>query len=71
MTETGESGWKITSSQIAKIRDTGKANDCILGLLHSAEGYAEAKKIELIFGKDVKVYKALIQELKSLKHYKY
>lgn len=35
------------------------------------QGYAEAKKIELIFGKDVKVYKALIQELKSLKHYKY
>ena len=42
----------------------GKAKDCILGLPHTAEGYAEAEKIlELNFGKHLKVHKALIQEL--------
>ena len=41
----------------------GKGKDCILDLPHTAEGYAEAKKIlEWNFGKD----KALIQELESL-----
>ena len=39
----------------------------ILGLPHTPEGYHEAKKIlEMTFGKDIKVYKALIRDLESL-----
>ena len=45
----------------------GKAKDCILGLPHTSEGYVEAKKIlEVNFGKNIKVHKALIKELESL-----
>ena len=45
----------------------GKPRDDILGLLHTVEGYNEAKRIlEETYGKDVKVHKALIKELESL-----
>ena len=45
----------------------GKPNEHILGLPHTPEGYQEAKKIlEMTFGKDIKVHKALIKDLESL-----
>ena len=45
----------------------GEPKNCILGLPHTAEGYLEAKKIlEMTFGKDIKVHKALIKDLESL-----
>ena len=45
----------------------GEAKSHILGLPHTVEGYEEAKKIlELTYGKDVKVLKALIEDLETL-----
>ena len=45
----------------------GEPKEHILGLPHTPEGYHEAKKIlEMTFGKDIKVYKALIRDLESL-----
>ena len=45
----------------------GEPKNCILGLPHTAEGYLEAKNIlEMTFGKDIKVHKALIKDLESL-----
>ena len=45
----------------------GKPRDDILGLPHMPEGYKEAKKIlQTNYGKDIKVRKALIQELEGL-----
>jgi len=45
----------------------GEPMSHILGLLHSAEGYQEAKKIlEATYGKHIKVQKALIKDLESL-----
>ena len=41
----------------------GKHKEHILGLPHTPDGYNEAKKIlELTFGKDIKVHKALIKD---------
>ena len=49
----------------------GKPRDDILGLPHTPEGYEEAKRILTTnYGKDVKVRKALIQELESLNQVK-
>ena len=45
----------------------GKPREDILGLPHTPEGYEEAKKIlQNTYGKDIKVRKALIQELEEL-----
>ena len=45
----------------------GKPREHILGLPHTTEGYEEAKKtLVSTYGRDVKVHKALIQELESL-----
>ena len=45
----------------------GKPKDDILGLPHTDEGYQEAKRIIVeTYGKDIKVYKALIKELEEL-----
>ena len=44
----------------------GKPKNWILGLPHTAEGYSEAKILEMTFGKDIKVHKALIKDLESL-----
>ena len=45
----------------------GKPKEHILGLPHTPEGYNEAMKIlELTFGKDIKVHKALIKDLEAL-----
>ena len=45
----------------------GKPKEHILGLPHTPEGYQETKKIlEMTFGKDIKVHKALIRDLESL-----
>ena len=45
----------------------GEPKEHILGLPHTSEGYNEAKKIlELTFGKDIKVHKALIKDLEAL-----
>ena len=46
----------------------GKPQEDILGLPHSTEGYAEAKKILVnTYGKPFKVQKALIKDLEQLK----
>ena len=46
----------------------GKPKEDILGLPHSTEGYAEAKKILVdTYGKPFKVQKALIKNLEQLK----
>ncbi|XP_068670941.1 uncharacterized protein [Montipora foliosa] len=45
----------------------GEPKNCILCLPHTAEGYLEAKNIlEMTFGKDIKVHKALFKDLESL-----
>ena len=45
----------------------GEPKEHILGLPHTPEGYNEAKKIlELTFGKDIKVHKALIKDSEAL-----
>jgi len=45
----------------------GEPKEHILGLPHTPESYNEAKKIlELTFGKDIKVHKALIKDLEAL-----
>ena len=45
----------------------GEPKEHILGLPYTPEGYHEAKKIlEMTFGKDIKVHKALIRDLESL-----
>ena len=45
----------------------GEPKEHILGLPHTPEGYNEAKKIlELTFGKDINVHKALIKDLEAL-----
>ena len=45
----------------------GEPKEHILGLSHTPDGYNEAKKIlELTFGKDIKVHKALIKDLEAL-----
>ena len=63
----------------AKISEIGKFNyllelvkghprEDILGLPHIVEGYQEAKKIlQITYGKDCKVHKALINEMESLR----
>ena len=46
----------------------GKLKEDILGLPHSTEGYAEAKKVLVdTYGKPFKVQKALIKNLEQLK----
>ena len=46
----------------------GKPKEDILGLPHSTEGYAEAKKTLVdIYGKPFKVQKALVKDLEQLK----
>ena len=48
----------------------GEPKEHILGLPHTPEGYNEAKKIlELTFGKDIKVHKALIKDLERYMRY--
>ena len=45
----------------------GQPREDILGLPHTVEGYQEAKKIlQITYGKDCKVHKALIKEMESL-----
>ena len=45
----------------------GRPKEDILGLPHSDKGYEEAKEIlQKTYGKDIKVHKALIQELEGL-----
>ena len=45
----------------------GKPKDDILGLPRTGDGYKEAKRIlEQTYGKDIKVHKALINELEEL-----
>lgn len=45
----------------------GELKEYIFGLLYIFEGYKEVKKIfEMIFGKDIKVYKVLIKDLEVL-----
>ena len=45
----------------------GKPKDDILGLPHTEDGYKEAKRIlEQTYGKDIRVYKALVKELEEL-----
>lgn len=45
----------------------GEFKNCIFGLLYIVEGYFEVKNIlEMIFGKDIKVYKVLIKDLEFL-----
>ena len=45
----------------------GKPKEDILGLPHTEDGYKEAKRIlEKIYGKDMKIHKALIKELEGL-----
>ena len=47
----------------------GEPKEHILGLPHTPDGYDEAKKIlELTFGKDIKVHKALIKDLEALRN---
>ncbi|XP_028413677.1 uncharacterized protein LOC114536534 [Dendronephthya gigantea] len=45
----------------------GKPREDILGLPHTSDGYSEAKRILLeTYGKDIKVHKAIIQDIESL-----
>jgi hypothetical protein len=45
----------------------GKPREDILGLPHTSDGYIEAKQTLLeTYGKDIKVHKAIIQEIESL-----
>ena len=45
----------------------GKPKEDILGLPHNEDGYQEAKRIlEMTYGRDIKIRKALIKELESL-----
>ena len=45
----------------------GELKEHILGLPHTPEGYNEAKtNLEVTFGKDIKVHKALIKDLEAL-----
>ena len=66
---------EVDSSKISEISKfnyllellKGEPKGHILGLPHTAEGYHEAKKIlETIYGKDIKVHKALIKDFESL-----
>ena len=66
---------EVDSSKISEISKfnyllelvEGEPKEHILGLPHTPEGYNEAKKIlEMTFGKDVKVHKALIKDLEAL-----
>ena len=66
---------EVDSSGISKISKfnyllelvKGKPKQDILGLPHTEDGYEEAKRIlSTTYGKDCKVYKALIKELESL-----
>ena len=45
----------------------GKPKEDILGLPHNEDGYQEAKRIlEMTYGRNIKIHKALIKELESL-----
>jgi len=45
----------------------GKPKEDILGLMHTEDGYGEAKRIlEQTYGKEIKVHKALIKEMEEL-----
>ena len=66
---------EVDSSKISEISKfnyllelvDGEPKEHILGLPHTPEGYKEAKKIlEMTFGKDIKVHKALIKDLEAL-----
>ncbi|XP_078361896.1 uncharacterized protein LOC144646227 [Oculina patagonica] len=66
---------EVDSSKISEISKfnyllelvEGEPREHILGLPHTPEGYNEAKKIlEMTFGKDIKVHKALINDLEAL-----
>ena len=62
----------LTISKISKFNyvfelTKGKPKNDILGLPHIAEGYKEAKRILTeTYGKDFKVHRALVKELKGL-----
>ena len=63
---------RSTTSEISKFNyllelTKGKPRNDILGLQHSTDGYAEAKRILAeTYGKDFIVHRALVKELKNL-----